>query len=328
MRISFLVIGVIWAFAGGAELPPPVRHQGMCDASAGVPAGADLFWVANDEDNILRLYSASSPGEPVQTYNLTPFLQTTNKHSEVDLEGATQIGNRTYWIASHGNNKNGKYRPNRHVLFALEMASTASKLPGLRPVGLPYRNLLESLTNASSFQRIGFREASQRAPEAFGGLNIEGLSATPEGHLLIGFRNPLPQNNALVVDLQNPEAVLLQSKKPRFGQPILLNLGGRGIRSMEYIQKIKAYLIIAGPVADKGTFRLFRWSGKTDQAPVDLGSLEGLGTHPEGLLQIPGDPSHLLILGDGGSDRIQGVACKEAPPAQQRFFGFQIPIPK
>jgi hypothetical protein len=32
-----------------------------------------------------------------------------------------------------------------------------------------------------------------------GGLNIEGLAATPDGQLLIGFRNPLSEGKALLL---------------------------------------------------------------------------------------------------------------------------------
>ena len=36
-----------------------------------------------------------------------------------------------------------------------------------------------------------------RAAEAEGGFNIEGLAAAPDGSLLIGLRNPIPQGRAL-----------------------------------------------------------------------------------------------------------------------------------
>jgi hypothetical protein len=36
-------------------------------------------------------------------------------------------------------------------------------------------------------------KAEKLAPKEEGGLNIEGLTATPNGELLIGFRNPIPK---------------------------------------------------------------------------------------------------------------------------------------
>ena len=42
--------------ARAASLSAPTTYRGMCDASAAVSLNADLFAVANDEDNILRVY--------------------------------------------------------------------------------------------------------------------------------------------------------------------------------------------------------------------------------------------------------------------------------
>ena len=89
-------------------------------------------------------------------------------------------------------------------------------------------------------------DASRLSAEAEGGFNIEGLAATPEGKLLIGLRNPLPQRRALVVPLENP-AELIEGKTARFGLPIELDLDQRGIRSLELVGA--SYLIVAGPSA-------------------------------------------------------------------------------
>src|SRR6185295_10833034 len=106
-------------------------------------------------------------------------------------------------------------------------------------------------------------DAAKLAPEAPGGLNIEGLAATPDGKLLIGFRNPLPKDGALIVVMENPNDVL-ENKPTKFGAPIFVKgLNGNGIRSIEQIGG--SYLIVAGPPADKGSFALHRWSGKADE---------------------------------------------------------------
>ena len=39
-----------------------LSHFGMCDASAAVPVGDTMFIVANDEDNLLRVYHADISG--------------------------------------------------------------------------------------------------------------------------------------------------------------------------------------------------------------------------------------------------------------------------
>ncbi len=98
-----------------------LNHFGMCDASAAVPVGSDFFIVANDEDNLLRIYHNKKPGEPLYSHDLTSFLDIDKKHPEADIEGATLIDDRVYWIASHGSSKKGEKRSNRHRLFATKI---------------------------------------------------------------------------------------------------------------------------------------------------------------------------------------------------------------
>ena len=39
----------------------PAQYSGMADASGAVPVSSNLFVVASDEDNILRLYRSDEP---------------------------------------------------------------------------------------------------------------------------------------------------------------------------------------------------------------------------------------------------------------------------
>ena len=56
------------------SLPPITKHYGMCDASAAVPVESNLFVVANDEDNTLRIYERNKSGEPIYSQDLSAFL--------------------------------------------------------------------------------------------------------------------------------------------------------------------------------------------------------------------------------------------------------------
>lgn len=76
--------------------------------------------------------------------------------------------------------------------------------PTVQPAGRIYTRLLNALLAADTLAPYRLATAAQRAAEAPGGLNIEGLAATPEGTLLIGLRNPLRQGRALLVPLLNP----------------------------------------------------------------------------------------------------------------------------
>src|SRR5262245_847888 len=53
----------------------PLKYLGMCAASGGVPVTSNIFAVANDEDNILRLYRREQPGYPLREFDFNSFLQ-------------------------------------------------------------------------------------------------------------------------------------------------------------------------------------------------------------------------------------------------------------
>ena len=288
--------------------PEPVVYRGMCDASAAVALGPDEFVVADDEFNQLKFYRRGQP-EPITgdaSGDLWTFLDTA-RDKESDLEGAAVVGRRIYWIASHGRNKNAKVRPERYRFFATDIQTGA---PRLAPAGHAYTGLLQDMIEAEQLKMYHFDAAAQRAPEASGGFNIEGLAATPEGTLLIGLRNPLAHNKALVVPLLNP-AELLDGRKARFGTAVELDLGKRGIRSIERIGD--AYLIVAGPPANRGDFALYRWSGHVDDNPVRLTHINFGTLHPEAMFAVP-DSDKVQILSDDGTDE-----CKALEKAQQSF---------
>jgi len=292
-------------------------YRGMCDASAAVALDAEHFAVADDEHNTLQIYRRQQAA-PVGALDLAQFL---GAKKEADLEGAATLDGITYWIASHGRNAAGELRPDRHRLFATERVP-GSTPPALRPVGKPYRRLLDDLASAPSLAHHRLAEAATRAAEAEGGLNIEGLAATPQGQLLVGFRNPIPAGKALVVTIENPREVVLKNQRARVGAPRELDLGGRGIRSIEQVGA--GYLIVAGPPADEGSFALYRWSGKANDAPtvlaVDFGSLR-----PEALFELPNTHAVQILSDDGGID-MGGVPCKKLPPGQRAFRSITVEL--
>src|SRR5882672_6181940 len=164
------------------------EYRGMCDASAAVALDVNSFVVASDEDNVLRIYRRDQP-TPVQTVDLTAFLNADDR--ETDIEAAAAIGNRIFWITSHGRNRKGKDRPARQRLFATDIAQRGGILTVV-PAGYAYGRLLGDLVSAPQLARYRLGEASTLPPKTPGALNIEGLAATPDGKLLIGFRNPVP----------------------------------------------------------------------------------------------------------------------------------------
>lgn len=164
-------------------------------------------------------------------------------------------------------------------------------------------------------------DAARLAPEAPGGLNIEGLAATPDGKLLIGFRNPVPGGSALIVPIENPKD-LVNGKKAKFGLPITLNLGGRGIRSIE-LGPGSSYLVVAGPVADSGSFVFYRWSGKTGDAARALPHLDFKNLRPEALFAVP-RTDLVQILSDDGGVIMGAKLCKDREKSKQSFRSMTV----
>ncbi len=269
-----------------AELSDPFVYNGMCDASAAAALGPDLFVVANDERNQLKVYRRGQ-ADPAHIADLSGFLET-KVDKESDLEGAATIGERIYWISSHARNKKGKFQERRHRFFATEIDGER-----LVPVGKPYTKLLDDIIAAPQLAQYGLEAASQKMPEEEGAFNIEGLAATRDGGVLIGLRNPAP----LVIPLLNP-AQVIEGAKPVLGEAILLDLGGLAIRSLELVGD--AYMIVAGPPADIGAFALYRWSGEAQDKPVRLAHQDFKKVRPEALFAIPGTRQVQLLSDDGG----------------------------
>jgi hypothetical protein len=303
-----------------AAQSPPVVFSGMCDASAAVALDDDLFAVGNDEDNLLRFYRVSRPGKPVHTYNLNPFLFGKKKAPEADLEGAARLGDRVYWITSHGQNAQGKPSPNRHRFFALQMTSRDNGID-VRPVGRPYTNLLSDLARDPRLTRYRLAEAAQRAPKDQGGLNVEALTDTPEGDLLIGFRNPIPAGHALIVRLLNPSE-LLEGQPAQFGEPLLLDLGGKGLRGMGSTGS--GYYLIAGPAGADAESQVFFWPGG-NATPEPIAGQRFPGLNLEGLcFHDSRGRADFLILSDDGSLVSNGRECKSLPQDERCFRAFRL----
>ena len=290
-------------------------YVGSCDASAGISLTGEIFVVGNDENNTLRYYRRGQSA-PIGTLSLSSFLATGTDES--DIEGAAAIGSRIYWISSHSRNSKGKIQPSRHRIFATDILSRAP--PVLAPVGKPYTGLLHDLARAEMLKPYGLDAAARLAGEADGGLNIEGLAATPEGGLLIGFRNPLRDGRALIVPLLNPSEII-EGKRARLGAPIELDLGQRGIRSIALSGA--TYLIVAGPIADSGRFAVYDWSGKVGDPPLPKSNVALGSLRPEALLTIP-QRQRVQLLSDDGGIPVEGIECKKLPASRQSFRSLTI----
>lgn len=294
--------------------------QGISDLSAAVLLPSGQLLAGDDETNQLRVY-APTGGASLVGVDLNDFLGILpQKKDELDLEAAAQVGNRVYWITSHGRNKDGKERPDRYRFFATEVSAVPGSVPVVRPVGTPCKTFVQQLLKTPFAQPMGLdkatrlgeklkKEERKRLAPKESGLNIEGMAASADGKTLyVGLRNPLPVDTdgrpkALVVTVLNPADVMDRGVAIQFGEPLLWDLDGLGIRSMEYAPAYRAILIVAGSTGAKAKkpFELFRWSGVPGEAPVRMPIAEKLPKKftPESIAPALDGPRVLLLSDDG-----------------------------
>ena len=321
-------------------------YREIADASAAVALDANLFIVADDEGNKLCIYDSNNPGSaPVADPNIGQFLNIDPCHPETDIEGATWFNGRIFWMASHGRNRDGKYWYSRYQFFATTVIRVVDDI-NVTVEGNCF-NLIDDLIRYDSFYDLGLADAigvvnghidpneiSDLAPKEQG-LNIEGLCASADGSsILIGFRNPRPEVNgvkkALIIELYNPEEVVLSGAAPDFDPPLLLDLGGLGIRSMEYSPTLGEYLIVAGShkSTDDEPLQILYKYDMTTGVLTELDDFPIIA--PEAMFQFPGS-NDIQLLSDDGTLLIEtpeGPVQNKLLPREQRTFRTQLITPE
>lgn len=317
--IATLVLALSGSGALFAQPPTQTQYAGMAEASAAAMLDKRHFVVAEDECNTLLVYEfgKSKPvGHPV---DLSDFLDTGEKAS--DIEAGARVGDIIYWISSHSLPKSGKPRDWRKRFFATKVEASTQP-PSISPHAKAYAGLLEDLIAAPQLQVLKLDAAAKVPPEQLDGLNIEGLAAWKGDGLLIGFRGPLIAGKAPLVPFINPSAVVA-GDHAKFEEPILLDLAGRGVRSIDHVES--HYLIVAGPVADAGTFALYRWTGKRSDAAVLLVDLKSSTLAPEALLPFPNSHEVTLLSDDGSSQAV--ATCGTDAKSKQHFRALRVRLP-
>ncbi len=317
-----------------------VRTDGLfyysADASAAVALDNNRFIMADDEFNILQVYNWSMPSSgPIQRTDITAEIGIDPAQPESDIEGATWFNNRVFWITSHGRSRFGDYWQSRYRFFATSIAPD-----GTATVDGVYSSLIDDLIGYDRIWNLGLEAAIGTvgdhidtaaipglAPKV-GGLNIEGLCTTADGtKMFIGLRNPRPHTDgedmALVIPLANPEAVVLNGAAAIFEAPILIDLNGLGIRSIEYSPAFQEYLIIAGSHKsgnDEPLQNLYKYS-MSAQDRDKLATFSDNFT-PEAMFQFPGS-NKINLLSDDGTRMIEtptGQQINKTLPLEQRTF--------
>ena len=328
-------------------------HTGVSDASTAVAIDSQFMLVGDDENQVLRIFSRSNSGPAIVQFDLNPFLGLMDFYDdgtprEIDLEGSTRVGDRLYWIGSHSHSRDFDVRTNRARLFATQLsaAGTNSTLTFLGHYDLLKLDLMAwdaanghgRGSNYLGLTDSGAPGVDPKAPDG-SGFNIEGLAMAPGSTNIafVCFRAPLvPATNrvkALLVPVTNFATLattnITNAGAARFGAPIELNLGGRGVRSIE--GNAGGYLIVAGPPGAVASgvppddFRFFTWNGLANNAPQERST--GLQHMiPEGIVELPPAPwtsnSPVQILSDNGITVYYGdtIEAKQLPHKAHKKF--------
>ena len=292
--------------AGSAMAQEPDRLTGFCEASAATVLPSGGVVVASDDIDELAVFA---PGASTPRWSEDPG-------GISDTEGAARIGGTVFWITSHSLTDGGDDKKNRRKIFATTMG--ADGLP--HEIGKKYKDLRSRLARLLA-DRLPHLDLGN--PKSFG-LNIEGLSATPGGSLLVGLRAPLTADGeALLVRIAQPFALLdlPQPGTAETGDEVyLLDLGGRGIRGIARDGQGR-YVVIGGPVEDVDGFALFTWT--VDGPAVQVKGADLSGMRPEAVV-IHEDGVAQIFSDDGWRDCDDKTVDIDAPPDPARYFTTRV----
>ncbi|MEK6300485.1 MAG: DUF3616 domain-containing protein [Acidobacteriota bacterium] len=154
-----------------------------------------------------------------------------------------------------------------------------------------------------------------------GGVDVEGIAYDPvSDRLMLGLRSPLANGKALIVPikLRDPRGSFTTDNVLPPGAAIQVQLGGLGIRDIEFDARSNMYFIIAGATShgETPTFSLFEWNGGTDQSnadstPREVTKLDGK-MKPEGVTHVKmAGKDFIFVVGDGSS--YMKIDYSEAP---------------
>ena len=199
----------------------------------------------------------------------------------------------------------------------------------IKPTGTAYTNLRVDLIGAPQLGKYNLKIAATLAPEELGGFNIEGLAATPDGRLLLGFRNPITEGKALVVPIENPKEVV-NGKRAEIGMPD--RDCARWSRHPKHrIRALSATstLVVAG--AFTTTQALLRFTHGQDSRrtvpvlvnEIDFGTLNVEGSRS--LHQTIKRAS--IVISDDGGRKIGEKDCKKIDLNMQRFRATSLTLP-
>ncbi len=160
----------------------------------------------------------------------------------------------------------------------------------------------------ATFPQLDARE-SEKGKKESDGMNIEGLAYDRRRDvLLIGFRSPVLDGEAIIVSLMNPDAYLSGDAPPVLSTSLWsVDLDRGGLRAMSYDDSSDQLLLVSRRENHKDDdYKLWRLAadGKTAAVRIELDDKEKRMQNVEGLAPITFDSqanSALLLVRDNGN---------------------------
>jgi hypothetical protein len=307
-----------YAASANSLTPQDTRWPtGISDASDGIALDNKYYVTGDDEQDVLNVYSRDSSGLPLTSFNYSTLLNLPDlSKPEVDVEAATSSPHNTakvYWLGSMSNGKAPfDNKPNRDRIFATTISGTgiATTFSVTGYASLRSAILAWGDAHGYNFSASAAAGVDSKTPAGFA---AEGMVFGPDSTTLyVGLRAPLvPTTNrtkAVIAPVTNFESWFKDSaatSPPTFGDPIELDLGGRGIRDLIRMPN-GTYIILAGSPGATLVGAIYKWTGKPTDAPIrvispstDTLNIEGvLPVNINGLLSL----SDLQVITDKGGD--------------------------
>ena len=255
----------VTAFSGGTFEASGVAHvpgtSGVLFVDDGRPD--EIFWMQLDEGR--------TQNGPVKAVKLGA--------SVIDLEGITTDGSRFYIVGSQSKSKGGDLTG----LVRFSFNADGQRVEAVESVAGLKKFLADNVAELRGMANTSYKD---------GGINVEGIAWDPKGaRLLLGLRSPVVDGQALVVPLRLKDAngpFSQENLEVEDGKAIRLPLAGVGIRSIEFDERRKAFVIITGAAAnsEKADFKLWEWNGDTSSPGLRETDTFDRKLKPEGITRF------------------------------------------
>lgn len=256
--------GPMTAFSGGTFEASGVAHVPGTDAVLFVDDGR------TNEVFLMRLGEDRKQSGAIKSIDLATSI--------VDLEGITNDGVNFYVVGSQSKSKG----TDQAGLARFTFDATNQRAVGTQSASGLKKFLAENVAELQGMENRKYND---------GGINVEGIAWDPRNNrLLLGLRSPVVDGQALVVPLKIRDAnaaFSFDNLEVEGRKAIRLPLNGAGIRSIEYDEARKSFVLLtgAGPNSEKMDFKLWEWSGSEAPALREVDTFDRR-LKPEGITRV------------------------------------------